>query len=156
MFCFSLVTVCIVVPYYPAFSGTGAKVTLSLSHYCKICTCHFLLNKFWINHIACVLSRVWLFATPWTVARQAPLSMGFSWQEYWSGLPFPPPGGSSWPRDQTCTSALAGGFLTADPRGKPKQYSTSLETNQHTDTETKGKRIQPVKINLTSLSSSAH
>ena len=32
------------------------------------------------------------FATPWTVARQAPLSMEFSRQEYWSGLPFPPPG----------------------------------------------------------------
>ena len=38
-----------------------------------------------------VLSRVRLFAIPWTVARQAPLSMGFSRQEYWSGLPFPPP-----------------------------------------------------------------
>ena len=38
------------------------------------------------------LSLVWLFATPWPVDRQAPLSMGFSWQEYWSGLPFPPPG----------------------------------------------------------------
>ena len=38
------------------------------------------------------LSRVQLFATPWTVARQAPLSMGFSKQEYWSGLPFPSPG----------------------------------------------------------------
>ena len=37
------------------------------------------------------LSRVWLFATPWTVAHQAPLSMGFSRQEYWSGLPFPSP-----------------------------------------------------------------
>ena len=35
------------------------------------------------------LSRVWLFATPWTAAHQAPLSMGFSRQEYWSGLPFP-------------------------------------------------------------------
>ena len=39
-----------------------------------------------------LLSRVRLFATPWTVARQAPLSMGLSRQEYWSGLPFPPPG----------------------------------------------------------------
>ena len=39
-----------------------------------------------------VLSRVHLFATPWTVACQAPLSMGFFRQEYWSGLPFPPPG----------------------------------------------------------------
>ena len=38
------------------------------------------------------LSRVLLFATPWTVAFQAPLSMGFSRQEYWSGLPFPSPG----------------------------------------------------------------
>ena len=37
-------------------------------------------------------SRVWLFATPQTVAGQAPLSMGFSRQEYWSGLPCPPPG----------------------------------------------------------------
>ena len=40
----------------------------------------------------CVLSCVQLFATPWTVARQAPLSMEFSRQEYWSGLPFPSPG----------------------------------------------------------------
>ena len=40
----------------------------------------------------CVLRCDWLFATPWTVAHQAPLSMGFSRQEYWSGLPFPPPG----------------------------------------------------------------
>ena len=39
----------------------------------------------------CVLSCVWLFATPWTVACQAPLSIGFSRQEYWSGLPFPTP-----------------------------------------------------------------
>ena len=38
------------------------------------------------------LSRVRLFAIPWTVAYQAPLSMGFSRQEYWSGLPFPSPG----------------------------------------------------------------
>ena len=38
------------------------------------------------------VSRVWLFATPWTVAYQAPPSMGFSRQEYWSGLPFPSPG----------------------------------------------------------------
>ena len=39
-----------------------------------------------------LLSHVRLFATPWTAARQAPLSMGFSWQEHWSGLPFPSPG----------------------------------------------------------------
>ena len=39
-----------------------------------------------------LLSRVQLFVTPWTVARQAPLSMEFSRQEYWSWLPFPSPG----------------------------------------------------------------
>ena len=40
----------------------------------------------------CGLSRIWLFATPWTVAHQAPLFMGFSRQEYWSGLSSPSPG----------------------------------------------------------------
>ena len=61
------------------------------------------------------LSRVQLFVTPWTVAHQAPLSTGFSRQEYWSGLPFPPP------RDLPDLGikpmslrfpALAGGFFT--------------------------------------------
>ena len=39
-----------------------------------------------------LLSCVGLFVTPWTVAHQIPLSTGFSWQDYWSGLPFPPTG----------------------------------------------------------------
>ena len=58
------------------------------------------------------LNCVWLFATPWTVARQAPLSMGFSRQEDWSGFPCPPPGESSQPRDGTQVSYIAGGFFT--------------------------------------------
>ena len=41
---------------------------------------------------ACILSYVWLSATPWTSAQQTPLSPGFSRQEYWNGWPFPPPG----------------------------------------------------------------
>ena len=53
-------------------------------------------------------SRVQLFGTPWTVAYQASPSMGFSRQEYWSGLPFPSPGGSSWPRDRTWVSCIGG------------------------------------------------
>ena len=44
-----------------------------------------------------VISRVWLFVTPWTVAHQASPSMGFSRQEYWSGLPFPSPEDLSYP-----------------------------------------------------------
>ena len=58
------------------------------------------------------LSRVRLFATPWTVAHQAPLSVGFSRQEDWSGLPFPPPGGFSHPRDQAQPSRTAGRRFT--------------------------------------------
>ena len=66
----------------------------------------------------CVLShfsRVWLFATLWTVAHQAPLSMGFCRQEYWSGLPCPPPGDLPDPGIEPTTlmpPALAGRFFT--------------------------------------------
>ena len=58
-----------------------------------------------------LLSRVQLFATQWTVAHQAPLSMGFSRQEYWSGLPFPPPGELPYPGTEPMSPALAGGIL---------------------------------------------
>ena len=59
--------------------------------------------------------------TPWTVDRQAPLSMGFPRQEYWSGLQFPSPNprGSSQPRDQTCISCIAGVFFTTELPVKP-------------------------------------
>jgi len=63
----------------------------------------------------CMLSRVQLFVTPWTVACQAPLSVGFSRQEYWSGLPFPPPGDLPNPGIEPISPvspALAGGFFT--------------------------------------------
>ena len=49
---------------------------------------------------ATLLSCVWLFATPWAVVHQAPLSMGFSREQYWSGLPFPPPGDLSIPETE--------------------------------------------------------
>ena len=67
-------------------------------------------------------SVVLLFATLWTVAYQAPLSMGFSRQEYWSGLPFSPPGDLLTPGIQPVSPAsvaLAGGFFTTKPLGKP-------------------------------------
>ena len=59
--------------------------------------------------------RVQLFTTPWTVAHQALLSMGFSRQEYWSGLPCPPPGELPDARLELVSlmsPALAGGFFT--------------------------------------------
>ena len=64
------------------------------------------------------LSRVRLFATPWTVAHQAPLSMGFSRQEYWSGLPFPSPGDLPNPRIELRSPALQTEALTSEPPGK--------------------------------------
>ena len=65
----------------------------------------------------CVLSRVRLFATPWTVARQAPLSVGFPRQEHWSGLPFPTPGDLPDPESKPsspASPASAGRFFTAN------------------------------------------
>ena len=64
------------------------------------------------------LSRVRLFATPWTVAYQAPLSMGFSRQEYWSGLPFPSPGDLPDPGFEPRSPALEADALTSEPPGK--------------------------------------
>ena len=59
------------------------------------------------------------FATPWTVAHQAPLSMGFPSQEYWSGLPFHSPGDLPDPGIEPTSPALAGGYFTSEPPGKP-------------------------------------
>ena len=63
---------------------------------------------------ACVFSRVRLFATPWTVAQVSPLNMGFSRQEYWSELPFPPPRDLPHPGikpESPVANALAGRFF---------------------------------------------
>ena len=64
------------------------------------------------------LSRVQLFATQWTVAHQALLSMGFPRQEYWSGLPFPPPGDLPDPGIEPRSPALWAESLASEPPGK--------------------------------------
>ena len=70
-----------------------------------------------------LLSRVRLFATPWTAAYQAPPSMGFSRQEYWSGLPFPSPGDLPNPGIEPGSPALEADTLTSEPPGKlPSTY----------------------------------
>ena len=69
-----------------------------------------MLNRF---------SRVRLFATLGTVAHQAPLSMGFSRQEYWSGLPCPSPGDLPDPGIEPTSPALKADTLTSEPPGKP-------------------------------------
>ena len=67
------------------------------------------------------LSHDQLFVTPWTVACQTPLSMGFSWQEYWSGLLFPSPGELPNSGMEPVSPAFfkgKGGFFTTEPPGK--------------------------------------
>ena len=64
-------------------------------------------------------SHVQLFATPWTVAHQAPPSMGFSRQEYWSGLPFLSPGDLLDPGIKPKSPTLQADALTSEPAGKP-------------------------------------
>ena len=66
------------------------------------------------------------FATPWTVARQAPLSMEFPRQEYWSGLPFPSPG--DLPKSGVKPGSPA---LQAEPPGKPNKASITLQSWRH-------------------------
>ena len=68
--------------------------------------------------------KIWQYTndsvTPWTVAHEAPLSMGLPRQEYWSGLSFPSPGDLLDPRIEPVPPALASKFFTAEPPGKPK------------------------------------
>ena len=66
------------------------------------------------------LSLVQLFVTPWTVAHQPPLSMGFSRQEYWSGLPCPVPGDLPDPGIEPESPALQADALPPEPPGKPR------------------------------------
>ena len=65
------------------------------------------------------LGHAWLFATPWTVAYQAPLSMEFSRQEYWSGSPFPSPGDLPDPGIELGSLVLQADTLPSEPPGKP-------------------------------------
>ena len=74
-----------------------------------------------------VLSHVRLFVAAWTVDHQAPLSMEFSRQEYWRGLPSPTPGDLSDPRVEPVSPALTGGFfITVPPRKPTKRVNSSL------------------------------
>ena len=65
-----------------------------------------------------MLNHIQLFATPWTLAHQAPLSMGFSRQEYWSGLPFPVPGDLHDTGIEPVSPELAVYSLSTEPPGK--------------------------------------
>ena len=83
------------------------------------------------------LIHVRLFATPWTVTYQAPQSMEFSRQEYWSGLPFPSPGDLPNPGIEPGSPALQAEALPSEPPGKPR-YSIICGTYENLE------KINPV------------
>ena len=87
----------------------------------KMCTVGSLTVGFCFARM-CVLRRLWYFVTLWTVACQAPLSMGFPTQECWNALPFLPPGDLLDPGIEPAhlaSPALAGGFFTTSTTWKP-------------------------------------
>ena len=78
------------------------------------------------------LSCVWLFATPWTVAYQAPLSMEFS-RQYWSGLPFPSPGDLPNPGIKPRSPELQADTLPFESPGKPRSFNFMAVVTVHSD-----------------------
>ena len=86
----------------------------------------------WISNTCLYFSLrfVWLFVTPWAVARQASLSMGFSRQEYWRGLPFPSPGDLTHPGIEPGSPTLQADSLPSEPPEKPEVYNNLTHTEQ--------------------------
>ena len=112
-------------------------------------------------------SHVQPFVTPWTVAHQASLFMEFSRQEYWSGLPLPPPGDLPNPeteRTSLKSPALAGGFITTsttwegiiDKTLRHLKCPWWLHTHTHTHTHTRCERIPPTEFINTSVTSHSY
>ena len=92
-----------------------------------------LAPQLWRNHTDAPASNsvVRLFETPWTVAHQTPLSMGFSRQEHWSGLPFPSPGGLPDPRIKPGSHALQADSLPSEPSGKQETVTLGKSPTVH-------------------------
>ena len=80
-----------------------------------------------------MLSCIWLFATSWTVAHEAPLFTDFSRQEYWSRLPFLPPGDLFDPGIEPTSQVLAGEFFTNAPPGKPVSVQKDIKRAHTTE-----------------------
>ena len=99
---------------------------------CRTIILYLLLGFQFPNVCVWSLSHVWFFAAPWTVVYQTPLSMGFSRQEYWNGLPFPTPGDLPDSETEPESPGFAGRFLTTSTtweaifpgvHANPLQYS---------------------------------
>ena len=143
--------------YYPAIKllGNYPKQLKTYNH-TKTCSCMFITalfipaktwkqpsrwkKKLWYIQMmtyCCAMlscfSHVWLFMMLWTVAHQAPLSMEFSRQEYWSGLPCPPPEDLPNPGIEPislASPALQAGSLPSEPPGKPDEILFSAKKHE--------------------------
>ena len=109
-------------------------------HCCTIC-------ESWCVPACWVASVVQLSATPWTVAHQTPLSMGFSRQEYWSGLPCPPPGALPSPRMKPMSpgsSALQADSVPLSHQGSPMNHGSHLQNYLNLYNAIKGVKLKRV------------
>ena len=106
------------VTVWPLTLGEDSKRNITTVSCVKPWAIHDLQGRMYAE-CACRSSWAQLFATPWTAAHQAPLSMAFSRQEYWSGLPCPPPGDLSNPEVKLTSSALQVGSLPLSHEGSP-------------------------------------
>ena len=91
-----------------------------------------------------LLSLVQLFVTPWTVACQAPLSMGFSRQEYWSGLQFPSPGDLPNPEIEPGSPALQADTLSSEPLAESEEELKGLLMKVKEESE----KVDLLKLNI--------
>ena len=110
-------------------------------------------------HVSVSVCSVTQSATPWTVTCQAPLSMGFSTQEYWGGLPFPPPGDLPNPEIKPVSPAspsLAGRYFTAEPPGKWLSKFSCLAIFSSSLTENGFPLVKNQKINVLTSCISRH
>ena len=112
---------------------TQSQVSLAPCPLFYSCPISYSINYMWLFKLkcvcVCVLSCIWLFASPGTVAHQSPLSIEFSRQEYWSRSRFPTLGDLPNPgtRPMSFVSpALAGGYFTTVPPKKPKSKFKSV------------------------------
>ena len=108
--------------WYPKPPGKTWWAWIGSFHGFKsMCVCVCVLRCF---------SCVWVFETLWTVTRQAPLSMGFSRQEYWSEAPFPSPGNLPDPRVKPRSPQFQEDSLPSEPPGKPMIQRRVFDTRQ--------------------------
>ena len=106
------------------------SLLVSASNFASLHSDGLVVSKLPIVY-TCVLSHVWLFVNPWTIACPAPLSMGFSRHKYWSEVPFPPPGDFSNPGIEPTSPCLLHGQADSLPLAPPREPKPHLLPNTH-------------------------